>query len=114
MSYWKAVLYVLLTTDAVYFALAGTHSKAIDAAAWLLLLGLYEVGLSSRAARMRPTQRAVLSAARVAAGAGVIAATAGYVFENNVLDALNSALWIAVVILLEIEVRSPRTVEHAR
>jgi hypothetical protein len=42
---------------------------------------------------------------RLTAGIGVIGATIGYVFEKDVLDAVNSGLWIAVVVLLEIEVR---------
>ena len=45
---------------------------------------------------------------------GVIAAMLGYAFEENVLDAVNSVLWIAVVILLEAEVRFPELVSKAR
>jgi hypothetical protein len=111
---FKALLYVLLTANAVYFTVAGTLSKAIDACAWLLLLALYEAELGSWAGRIGARQRTALHAVRLAAGAGVIVATVGYVFENNVLDALNSALWIAVVVLLEIEVRWLQVVERAR
>ena len=113
-SFFKPVLYVLLAGNAVYFSFAGTLSKALDACAWLLLLALYEAELQSWTARVSARRRTVLRAARLAAGAGVIAATVGYVFENNALDALNSALWIAVVILLETEVRWPQVVEGSR
>jgi len=113
-SFFKPVLYVLLAGNAVYFSVAGTLSKAIDACAWLALLALYEAELRSWTTWISARRRNALRAARLAAGAGVIAATVGYVFENNALDALNSALWIAVVILLEIEVRWPQVVEHSR
>ena len=38
----------------------------------------------------------------------------GYTLEEDVLDAVNSVLWIAVVILLEAEVRFPELVSNAR
>lgn len=37
-----------------------------------------------------------------------------YVFEDNLLDAINSVLWILVVVLLEIEVRFPALIARAR
>jgi hypothetical protein len=51
---------------------------------------------------------------RLTAGAGVVAATLWYVFENDILDALNSTLWIAVVVLLEIQVRYRDRAQRAR
>ena len=44
----------------------------------------------------------------------MIVAMLGYTLEENVLDAVNSVLWIAVVILLEAEVRFPERVSKAR
>ena len=49
----------------------------------------------------------MVHALRLLAGAGVIAATIGYVLEDDRLDAINAVLWIAVVILLEVELRWP-------
>lgn len=111
---YKALLYALLAANTVYFAVAGMPSKAVDAAAWLALLLLFEAetGLSHRMRSERA--RSALRAARLIAGAGVIAATAAYVFEENVLDAANSVLWIAVVVLLELEVRWPDLVARGR
>jgi hypothetical protein len=37
-----------------------------------------------------------------------------YVFEGNVLDTVNSVLWIGVVLLLEVEFRYPGAVARAR
>ena len=47
---------------------------------------------------------------RLAAAAGVLAAAVGYVLADEWLDAANAWLWVAVVILLEVEVRFPSAV----
>ena len=98
----KATLFALLASNTAYFAAGESPSKAIDALAWLVLLVLF-------LAETTYGRRAFVRWARLAAAAGVIAATAGYLFEDNVLDAVNSMLWIAVVAMLEIQVRY----EHA-
>jgi CHASE2 domain-containing sensor protein len=41
-------------------------------------------------------------------------AALGYVYEGEWLDAVNSWLWIGVVVLLEFEVRYPRAVDRQR
>ena len=41
-------------------------------------------------------------------------AAIGYAVQNEWLDAVNTALWIAVVVLLEFEVRSPGAVARRR
>jgi hypothetical protein len=110
----KAVLFALLAANTAYFAIAGTLSKATDAAAWLLLLVLFESETRFGAHLQRASARRVLRTARLAAGAAVVAATIGYVFEDNALDALNSVLWIAVVVLLELEVRYRDAVQRMR
>lgn len=114
MTLIKSVLLALLAANAVFFAVAGTASKAVDAAAWLVLLILFEAEASRSGHLTSPRCRSALRAARLIAGAGVIAAMVGYVFEENGLDAVNSVLWIAVVVLLEIEVREPALVARAR
>ena len=106
----KALLFALLAANTVYFAVAGTPSKAIDATAWLTLLALFQAeALFGRHLATRG-RRFALRVARLLAAAGVFAATIGYVFEDNVLDAVNCVLWIAVVVLLEVELRFPRRV----
>ena len=109
---WHAVLFALLAINTAWFALAGTTSKAVDAAAWLALLALFKVETGLRNRGRAP--RAALRFARLVAAFGVFAATIGYVFEENVLDAINTVLWIAVVILLEIELRAPARVASRR
>ena len=111
---WKVLLVALLAADTVWYAVAGTTSKAVDAAAWLVLLVLFEIEARCIRADSPSGYKSGLRFVRLIAAAGVFAATAGYVFEDNVLDAVNSALWIAVVILLEIEFRYPSQVNRAR
>jgi hypothetical protein len=111
---WKPLLLALLAIDTVYFAVAGTTSKAVDAAAWLVLLVLFDVETRLAGARARDGVKTALRLARLMAAAGVCAATVGYVFEDDVLDAVNSALWIAVVMLLEVQFRNAGAVARAR
>ena len=50
------------------------------------------------------------SGVRLAALAAVGVAAAGFLYNKEWLDAVNSGLWIAVVALLELEIRRPATV----
>lgn len=109
----KLVLFTLLAVDTGYFAFAGSTSKAIDAAAWLMLFVLFELEYRSARAQRRDVEIAV-RALRLAAAAAVAVATMRYVFEDNLLDTVNSVLWIGVVVLLELEFRRPALVQRAR
>ena len=103
--WFRASLFALLAADTALFIRSGASSKAIDAGAWLVLLALFEAENLYAARLESASRRMALRTVRLVAAAGVVAATIGYVFENNVLDATNSALWIAVVVLLETQVR---------
>jgi hypothetical protein len=113
-SLFKGVLYALLAANTAYFALEETTSKAIDAAAWLILIALFEVESRFRARPRSTRYHLALRVARLVSAAGVIAATIGYIFEDDALGALNSALWIAVVVLLEAEARYRTIVQRMR
>lgn len=108
--FMPAVVTLLGANTAVYLV-SGTPSEALDSAAWFILLALFllETGrtLGRRAA-------VVARLARIAAAAALVAALAGYVREEEWLDVLNTALWIAVVALLELKVRSPDAVKRHR
>lgn len=112
-SAWLPVtILLLLCVNVAYFALAGSTSEAIDSVAWLTLLVLF-LAETRWAVRLAPP-RVVVRTLRVIAGMGVIAASIGYAGGDDVLDAVNSVLWIAVVILLEFAVRFPRLVAPVR
>jgi hypothetical protein len=111
---FKVTLLALLCANTAYFAIGGSISKALDAAAWLTLLLLFEAETQFATQLRSKRQRAIVRTVRLAAAAGVVAATIGYMLEDDVLDALNSAVWIAVVVLLEIQVRFRDRVQRAR
>ncbi|MGZ8711284.1 MAG: hypothetical protein ACXW28_13770, partial [Thermoanaerobaculia bacterium] len=86
-SNFRAALYILLGANTLYFAIAETPSKALDAAAWLVLLVLFDVATRFVERLSSNRRRSVLRAARLLAAAGVVAAMLGYVLDGNVLDA---------------------------
>jgi hypothetical protein len=111
---YKPALFALLAANTVYFVVFGTVSKGIDSVAWLTLFVLFEAETSFAHRLRAPRARVTVRTLRLAAAAGVFAATIGYVFEDNVLDAANCVLWIAVVVLLELELRFPSVAERHR
>lgn len=141
---FKAAVFVLLVCNTAYYLFGGTWTKALDALAWLTLLALFELetGFDGRArprdtlaerpvagtgAKARCPQTAgfasnesarraktVIRGLRLAAAAAVGAAAIGYAWQNESLDAVNAGLWIAVVVLLESEVRSPGAITRYR
>jgi hypothetical protein len=109
-SWFKAAVFALLAGNSAVFVLAGTASEALDAAAWLVLLALFELetGFGERFGQRHVAT--VIRAVRLAAAIAIGTAAVGYVHDHEWLDAINAWLWIAVVVLLEFEVRRPRTV----
>lgn len=107
MRPWKTIIFLLLAANAGWFALGPSPSKALDACAWLALLALFvwEAEYGDRLTARRG--RVILRGARLVAAIGVIVAMVGYVFEDNALDTVNSIVWIAIVIVLETELRFP-------
>jgi len=104
----------LLACNTVYYVMAGRASEALDSVAWyaLLILFMLESARVVRAGSPRLLQ--VVRGLRLAAAVAVGAAAVGYVVEREWLDAVNIILWIAVVILLEAEVRYPASVARRR
>jgi hypothetical protein len=102
---FRATVFGLLAVNATYFLLARTGAEALDAVSWLTLLVLFE--LEARGPAMSLGQRTawLLQLIRLGAGIAIVFATVIYVYERQWADAINSALWIAVVVLLEAEVR---------
>jgi len=110
----KAAVFALLAFNTANYLVAGTLSEALDAASWLALLTLFELetdfGERLRAARAA----AAVRCARLVAGVAVVVAAVGYVHDREWLDAVNSGLWIAIVILLEIQLRFSHAARHRR
>jgi hypothetical protein len=113
-GWFKAAIFTLLAADAAGFALFGRPSEALDSLAWLLLLALLELETAYPQRLAAKRVAALVHSVRIAAGVAVVGAAIGFVYEGEWLDALNAALWIAVVVLLEIEVRFLAAVERHR
>jgi hypothetical protein len=110
----RIAVFALLACNTAYYLYAGTLAKGVDAAAWLVLLALFALETGFAAVVHSPRTASVLRAVRLIAALGVCGAGIGYIIERDVLDAVNTALWLAVVVLLEIEVRFPRGIARFR
>lgn len=131
--WFKAAVFALLALNAGIFLSSGTFREGLDSIAWLTLLALFELetgwGKLGRTPFLANTHSVLqdqkkgpdkvcvpfsaifaVHGFRLAALAAVGAAAAGFLYNMEWLDATNSGLWIAVVALLELEVRHPATV----
>ena len=94
----RAAVFVLLCVNTAYYVAAASVSKGLDSVAWLVPLVLYSIETSHAALMNHRAQRR----------------RGGYIIEGDALDAVNTGLWIAVVCLLEFEVRRPQAVARSR
>lgn len=111
-SCFKAVVFALLAWNTVVFVSRGTFSEGLDSIAWLVLLALFE--LETGAAPAPHKRAAVIHGMRLVAAMAIPVAAVGYFLDREWLDAINSTLWIAVVAILEIQVRFPAAAERYR
>jgi len=103
-------VFALLALNTGIFLSSGTFSEGLDSIAWLTLLALFELETSFGQVLRAQSVIAAVHGVRFAALAAVGAAAAGFLYNREWLDAVNSGLWIAVVALLELEIRRPATV----
>lgn len=106
------VILSLLALNSAYYVVAGRASEALDSIAWFVLLILFTLEALPIAGITRALT--LMRLVRLIAAAAIAAAAAGYVIEREWLDAANIFLWIAVVVLLEIELRCPDFVARHR
>jgi len=107
---WNTVAWVLLTLLAcnpVYYLVAGRISEALESAAWYVLLLLFLLETARDAQARSATTLALIHGVRMVATLAIAVSAVLYVMEKEWLDAANLFLWIAVVALLEVEVRRP-------
>ena len=110
----RIAIFALLVCNTAYYLFAGTLSKFLDAAAWLVLLALFALetgfagGIRTRAVAI------LVRSTRLAAAVAICVAGIVYIVENDWLDAINTGLWIAIVVTLEFEVRRPLAVARFR
>jgi hypothetical protein len=104
---FRAALVALLAWNTAVYLWSGTRSEALDSTAWLVLLLSFELETGRGERRIGPRVALFARACRLGAAAALVAATIGYVGEKEWLDAINMGLWVAVVALLDIQVRHP-------
>ncbi len=106
-AWFKAGLIALLVANTSVYLWRGTPSEALDSLAWLVLLLSFEAETGRNGLRIGPRAALFLRSSRLVAAAALVGATIGYFRDEEWLDVANLALWIAVVALLEAQVRSP-------
>lgn len=110
---FKRAIYALLALNLALYAAFGSAFQIVDTAAWIVLLVLFEIE-TAHGERLTPGRVLAIHLLRLGAAAAVLVAAVGYLMERQWLDAANTWLWVAVVLLLELEVRFPRQVEARR
>jgi hypothetical protein len=100
----KLTILVLLTLNAVIYALVDTPTSAIDAISWLILLIIYEIEAN---ASELPVSEAALRAVRYGLIALIVWVFFNYLLEGEILDLINTLLWLGLIVMLELEVRWP-------
>lgn len=110
----EAVLFTLLACNTVYFIVAGRLSEALESVAWYVLLTLFLLETKRVQAALTVRALAWNHALRLLATLGILASAVLYVREKEWLDATNLFLWVAVVVLLETEIRLPAAVAAHR
>ncbi|HKA44597.1 MAG TPA: hypothetical protein VKF40_21610 [Burkholderiales bacterium] len=110
----KGAVFALLACNTAIYVASGTISETLDSAAWLTLLVLFELETDFGERIGQGWAAVAIRSARFAAAAAVVAAAIGYAREKEWLDAANSGLWIAIVVLLEFQVRYTRAASRHR
>lgn len=102
---FKLVVLGLLLANTGVYVINGSASEALDSGAWLALLLAFEMETGARGRFAEGRLSTVLRGVRLVAAVAILAAGIGYVRDEEWLDVANAGLWIAVVTLLEFEVR---------
>jgi hypothetical protein len=113
-AWFKAGVLALLVLNTGIYLASGSFSEGLDSIAWLTLLALFEAETGFGRILRTGQAVAVVHAIRIVCVAAIGIAAAGFLYNGEWLDAANSALWIAVVVLLEVGVRRPAAVAAQR
>jgi hypothetical protein len=98
---FKLAIVVLIILNAVIYAMVDTLISTVDALAWLMLLVVYELEANGAA----PLAENTLHGIRNVLIAVIVVVFIRNVYEGEWLNVVNSALWFALIALLELEVR---------
>lgn len=107
----KLIIVLLLTLNALIYALVDTLTSSLDAITWLILLVLYE--LEANDVRL-PWDESILQTIRNGLIGLIVLVFFSYLLDGEWLDVLNTLLWFALILMLEMEVRRPDWVTRHR
>lgn len=108
----KLMILALLTLNALIYVLVDTLTSSLDAITWLILLVLYELEANDVSL---PLSESSLQKIRNGLISMIVFVFFSYLLEGEWLDVLNTLLWFALVVMLEMEVRRPEWVtQHSR
>jgi hypothetical protein len=114
LAKFKVVIFGLLACNTIYYIVAGRFSEALESVAWYALLILFLLETNRQRYPLSARVLTVIHGLRLIATLAILASAVLYVREQEWLDATNLFLWIAVVVLLEIEIRRPAAVTTHR
>ncbi len=114
MAIIKPAIFVLLAINAAIYATTARFSEGLDAFAWFALLALFEIETRFPQWTGIPRNALVLDLLRLIAATGIAIAAFSFIREQEWLDAANAWLWIAVVAVLELQLRAPLFVARHR
>jgi len=105
-SAFKITIVLLLAINIFLYGFTDTLTNAVDEVAWLSLLILYELEANGIAI----ASEAALNKARDALIVVIVLVFLSYAKSQEWLDVINFLLWIALIALLEVEVRWPEKI----
>ena len=107
-------LYALLAVNTAWFLAIAPWTKGLDSLAWFTLLMLFALETANRRWLEKLHARGLVHLLRAGVVVAIVVSAYGYVQQEQWLDAVNVALWILVVILLECELRFAQWVANHR
>jgi hypothetical protein len=100
----------LLACNTTYYLFAGRLSEALESLAWYALLILFKLESARSHSHRKAQALQLMRGVRLLASCAIVVTAVLYLLEQEWLDAINLSLWVAVVAMLEIEVRHPAAV----
>ena len=100
----KLTILILLTLNALIYAVLDSVIAAVDAFAWLAFLLSFECETLNLPFTIKEDW---LHKIRNGLIALIVLVSIGYLFIGDLLNLLNSVFWIGLIVLLEVEIRAP-------
>lgn len=102
---FKLVVYSLLAVNMVLFFRTTSFHEGMDSVGWLMLLGLFEWETRPRPSTPPRFERYALNSLEVLAYSFILYAWTHYAINGQTWDLINASLWLAVVLLIELDIR---------